>query len=67
MKQFFSMAAVIILAIALFILVPFAFIWSLNTLFNTHIAFTFATWLAAALLYYLFSQHGRFSNTKDKE
>lgn len=28
---------------------PFAFIWSLNTLFNTNIPYTFYTWLATLI------------------
>lgn len=67
MKQFFSMVAVIILAIALFICAPFIFIWALNTLFSLHIPYTLTTWSAAVVLYYSFSRPSKFSATKDKE
>ena len=43
--------SVVLLVVALFILIPFAVIWSLNTLF-TVLAFpyTFETWLAVVVL-----------------
>lgn len=40
----------LIVAIALIILGPLATIWSLNTLFNLGIDYTFWTWLAMAWL-----------------
>jgi len=50
MKEFL-IALVIVFAIALVILMPIAFIWSLNTLFPVlNIPFAFNTWLAALFL-----------------
>jgi len=37
-------------------LMPLALIWSVNTLFNTGIEYTFFTWLAALLLAGLFGK-----------
>jgi cobalamin biosynthesis protein CobD/CbiB len=33
-------------------LVPFGFIWSLNTLFNFHIEYSFINWLAMSFIYF---------------
>jgi hypothetical protein len=47
-------ASIISIFLILFILVcfwPFAFIWSINTLFGTQISFNFQTWLASVLLF----------------
>lgn len=33
---------------------PFAFVWSINTLFGTQIPFSFQTWLASILLFVIF-------------
>lgn len=40
----------IVLAVALIFLGPIITIWSLNTLFNLNIDYTFGTWLATAWL-----------------
>jgi hypothetical protein len=40
----------VVLLIALIVLGPLATIWSLNTLFNLNIDYTFWTWLAVAWL-----------------
>jgi hypothetical protein len=43
--------SVVLLVVALFILIPFAVIWSLNTLFTVlAIPYTFETWLAIVVL-----------------
>ena len=43
--------SVVLLIVVLFILIPFAVIWSLNTLFNVlAIPYTFETWLAIVVL-----------------
>jgi hypothetical protein len=39
-----------LLIVALIILVPFAVIWALNTLFALSIAYTFWTWLSVIIL-----------------
>jgi hypothetical protein len=41
---------VVVLVLAILILVPFASIWSLNTLFGLGIDYTFWTWLAMVWL-----------------
>ena len=42
---------VVLLVIALFVLAPFAIVWSLNTLFPLlAIPYTFETWLATVVL-----------------
>ena len=41
---------VLMFGIVLMILLPYAFIWSLNTLFKLGIAYTDRTWLAAVIL-----------------
>ena len=38
------------------LMIPFALIWSINTLFETHILYTFKTWLSCYIL--IFSIHG---------
>lgn len=40
----------VVLALVLIILMPYAAIWSLNTLFTLTIPFTFDTWCAAVVL-----------------
>ncbi len=40
----------IVVIVAALVLVPFAAIWALNTLFGLGIAFTFKTWAAATIL-----------------
>lgn len=40
----------ILIFIVLLIVVPFAAIWSVNTLFGTMIPYTFKTWVASLLL-----------------
>ena len=51
----------ILLLTIVVILWPFAAIWSINTLFNTGIPYTFWTWLAGLILYTSF-QGTRISN-----
>ena len=46
MNTFITIVAILLVVI----LVPFAGIWSLNTLFGLGIAYTAKTWLAAAVL-----------------
>jgi hypothetical protein len=52
------MKLLLALAFIIFIVVigPLATLWALNTLFNLNIAYTFNTWLAAAIINGLFSQ-----------
>jgi hypothetical protein len=45
----------IAVAVAAVVLLPLAFIWSLNVLFSLTIPFTFSTWVASFLLITLFS------------
>lgn len=42
----FGIIGLIVFLIAIVIFAPFATLWSLNTLFNLGIAYTFNTWLA---------------------
>jgi len=46
-KIILALVAVLLLAAAI---VPLLLIWSLNTLFQTGIEYTFATWLAAMFI-----------------
>lgn len=41
-----ALTGLVLLIVAIFIALPFAVIWSLNTLFNTGIAYGFYEWLA---------------------
>jgi len=51
-----SAFGLIAFALVLFVCCPLALIWSINTLFNTHIGYGFINWIAAAILYYSFSR-----------
>jgi len=51
MKLFLRCFTIILLALALFVIMPFALLWSINTLFCTHLAYSFTTWLAIVILY----------------
>jgi hypothetical protein len=46
------MKVTLVIGIVMLILIfaPFALVWSLNTLFNLSIAYTFKTWLASFVL-----------------
>jgi hypothetical protein len=44
----------IVVALAVIVLFPFAFIWSLNVLFSLTIPFTISTWVASFVLIALF-------------
>lgn len=44
----------IVVALAVIVLFPFAFIWSLNVLFSLTIPFTISTWVASFVLIVLF-------------
>ena len=48
-----------ILALIIHIASPLVFIWSLNTLFNTGIPFSFKTWFAGIALIYVVRYHLR--------
>lgn len=43
-------AILIILLIVLILLIPFLFVWGLNTLFGLGIAYTLKTWLATLIV-----------------
>lgn len=51
----------LLLLIVIIIIVPVGLIWSLNTLFNTMIDYTFTNWLAALVL--IFVARGGSSDT----
>ena len=51
--------------IALIVLIPLAFIWSVNTLFRQGIEYTFWTWLAAGVLMWLIMGSIWFKRSKD--
>jgi hypothetical protein len=55
----FGLAGLVgIIFIVVLLIGPFLLIWSLNTLFNLNIEFTFWTWLAGFILILLFrGQH----------
>jgi hypothetical protein len=48
-----------VIVIAVILLVPFALVWMLNTLFGTGLDYTLKTWLAALILGALFSGNQR--------
>jgi hypothetical protein len=48
-----------IIGIVLHLISPILFIWSINTLFNLGIPFTFKTWLAGLVLIYVVRFHMR--------
>lgn len=54
MKEF-TVAFLIVFAIAVFVFYPIAVIWSLNTLFGLTIPFTFNTWCAAFIVVGIFN------------
>ena len=49
--------AIIIAAVLVLVLVPFVFIWALNTLFSLNIQYTFLTWFAALILMLILGWH----------
>lgn len=50
----YKVISIIIIAVLAIIFVPFAFIWSINTLFPVlAIPYTFKTWIAAAFLHFV--------------
>jgi hypothetical protein len=62
MTDFMKLLAIIALAalvVVLFIGIPLAIIWSLNTLFSLGIEYTVWTWLATLLLGAVVSRGGR--------
>lgn len=52
----------VLLIIALVIIIPFGFIWSINTIFNLSLAYTLKTWLASIILLAFFGNAGMKSN-----
>ena len=50
-----SVSILIIAAIVLVTLCPLLFIWCINTLFSTGIAYSFETWLAALIFGFFIS------------
>jgi hypothetical protein len=59
----FAFFATMIIAIMVF--VPFAFIWGINTLFATNIAYTFTNWIASLVLLLLFGNRSGVSIKKE--
>jgi hypothetical protein len=58
-------ALLIVFAIALFIYLPFALVWALNTLFPMlNIPFTFSTWAAALVLIFVIGGNGAIKYNK---
>jgi len=57
-----AVAALLLTITAL--IIPFALIWSINTLFETHILYTFKTWLSCYIL--IFSTQGILNIRKYK-
>lgn len=60
-----SLAGVVVLIVALFILSPLCVIWSLNHLFNLHLAYNLANWCAAFFLLAVFGRTSYKSNNKE--
>ena len=54
-----GISLLILFVIGLIVLIPFGLIWSVNTLFNLSILYTFKNWLASMVLIIL------LGNTKD--
>lgn len=52
-----------ILAFIIHVCSPLVFIWSINTLFNVGIPFSFKTWLAGIVLIYVVRYHIRPNDT----
>ena len=48
---------IIVVAALVLVLVPFVFIWALNTLFTLKIQYTFLTWFAALVLMLILGWH----------
>lgn len=48
---------ILIIAILIFIIWPFAAIWAVNTLFGLNIAMNFVNWCAAFILLLIFQSH----------
>ena len=47
-----------LLIIALMILIPFGFIWSINTMFSLSVSYTIKTWLASLIILILIGNTG---------
>ena len=58
-------ALLIMFAIALFIYIPLALVWALNTLFPMlNIPFTFSTWAAALVLIFVIGGNAAIKSSK---
>jgi membrane protein implicated in regulation of membrane protease activity len=53
MREIFVIVCVLLIVFVLIAFVPLATIWSLNTLFNLEIEYSFLNWLAASWLLFM--------------
>ena len=53
MREIFVIVCVLLIVFVLIAVVPLATIWSLNTLFNLEIEYSFLNWLAASWLLFM--------------
>lgn len=60
----FGVVVGLIIVIAIALLMPFAYIWAVNTLFNLQIDTTFDTWVAVVILQMFFNTTVSFKGNK---
>ena len=53
-------------AVLILISIPFAFIWSLNTLFLLGISYNFKTWVSVVILFLFFDGYKLFKDEKNE-
>ena len=53
MREIFVIVCILLIVFVLIAFVPLATIWSLNTLFNLEIEYSFLNWLAASWLLFM--------------
>jgi|694.fasta_scaffold02170_24 hypothetical protein len=64
-SKIISLLTVCIIALALIIFIPLCVIWSLNTLFNLHIAYSLTNWGAMSFLYFTWRGATHWQNKKN--
>lgn len=60
----FGVVVGLIIVIALVVLMPFAYIWAVNTLFGFNIDTTFETWMAVIILQMFFHNNISIKGSK---
>jgi len=63
-KDFVKIIFLLILAIVVGVLFPFAIIWALNTLFSLSLGYTFWNWLAVIVLHIFFQGNAIITSNK---